>query len=71
MFPKIRGTILGVPIRRTIVFLSILGSPYFGKLPYEACFSLGLFWGYVGVIFGIYWGYIRVILGLYWGNFGL
>ena len=32
--PKIRGTILGVPITRIIVFLgSILGSPYFGKLP--------------------------------------
>ena len=32
-FPKIRSTFLGVPIR-TIVFLgSILGSPYFGKLP--------------------------------------
>ena len=33
-FPKIRGTFLGVPIIRTIVFLgSILGSPYLGKLP--------------------------------------
>ena len=33
-FPKIRGTILGVPIIRTIVFLgSILGTRYFGKLP--------------------------------------
>ena len=35
MFPKIRGTLLGVPIIRTIVFLgSILGSPYYGELPY-------------------------------------
>ena len=34
-FPKIRGTILGVPIIRTIVFWgSILGSPHFEKLPY-------------------------------------
>ena len=36
-FPKIRGTILGVPIVRTIVFGEcILGFPYFGKLPYRA-----------------------------------
>ena len=34
-FPKLGGTLLGVPIIRTIVFWgSILGSPYFGKLPY-------------------------------------
>ena len=35
--PKIRGTILGAPIIRAIVysvFGSILGSPYSGKLPY-------------------------------------
>ena len=33
-FPKIRGTILGVSIVRTIVILgSTLGGPYFGKLP--------------------------------------
>ena len=33
-FPKIRGTILGVPIIRITVFLgSMLGSPYLGKLP--------------------------------------
>ena len=32
-FPKIRGTILGVPIIRTIVFGGpMLGSPYFGRL---------------------------------------
>ena len=31
-FPKIRGTILGVPIVRILVG-SILGSLYFGKLP--------------------------------------
>ena len=38
--PKIRGTILGVPIIRAIVFGgSILGFPYLGKLPY---------WGGVG-----------------------
>ena len=34
-FPKIRGTLLGVPIIRTYSILgSTLGSPYFGKLPY-------------------------------------
>ena len=39
MFPKIKGTLLGVPIIRTLAFLgSILGSPYFGKLPYELQF---------------------------------
>ena len=33
-FPKIMGTLLGVPIIRILVFWgSILGSPYFGKLP--------------------------------------
>ena len=36
-FPKIRGAILGVPIIRIILFWgSILGSPYFGKLPYRS-----------------------------------
>ena len=37
-FPKIRGTILGVPIIvRVIVFWgSILRSPYLGKLPYRS-----------------------------------
>ena len=35
-FPKIRGTFLGVPIIRiTIYWGSILGSPYFGKLPHN------------------------------------
>ena len=35
-FPKIRGTLLGVPIIRIIVsWGSILGSPYFGKLPFR------------------------------------
>ena len=34
-FPEIRGTLLGVLITRIKVFGgSILGSPYFGKLPY-------------------------------------
>ena len=33
-FPKIRDTLLGVPIIRTIVFGSILGYPYLEKLPY-------------------------------------
>ena len=32
-FPKIGGTILGVPLIRIIVLGSIVGSPYFGKLP--------------------------------------
>ena len=37
VFPKNRGTFFGVPIIRTIVFWgSILGSPYFGKLPYTS-----------------------------------
>ena len=35
-FPKIRGTLLGVPIIRTIVFWGLYwGPPYFGKLPYH------------------------------------
>ena len=35
-FPKILCTFLGGPIIRTIIFLgSILGPPYFGKLPYQ------------------------------------
>ena len=47
-FPKIRGTILGVPIIRIIVIIvgSILGFLYFGRLPYkhlesnkEGCFG--------------------------------
>ena len=39
------GTFLGVPIIRTIVYWGpILGSPYFGKLPYR---------GYVGGIWGL------------------
>ena len=33
-FPKIKGPFLGAPIIRTAIYLgSILGSPYFGKLP--------------------------------------
>ena len=33
-FPKIRGTILGVPnIKDHSILGSMLGSPYFGKLP--------------------------------------
>ena len=33
-FRKIRSTLLGVPIRRTIVFWGLYwGCPYFGKLP--------------------------------------
>ena len=36
-FHKIRGTLLGVPILRTIVYWgSILGSPCFGKVPFGA-----------------------------------
>ena len=37
-FPKIRGTLFGVPIVRTliVIFLGLYwGSPYFGKLPYR------------------------------------
>ena len=34
-FPNIRGTFLGVPILRIIIFWgSILGAPYFGKQPF-------------------------------------
>ena len=34
-FPKIRGTILGVPIIRSIIYWGLYwGSLYFGKLPY-------------------------------------
>ena len=37
--PKIRGTFLGVPIIRTILFWgSILGSPYLGKLPFATVY---------------------------------
>ena len=32
-FPKIMGTFLGVPIMEYSILGSILGSPYFGKLP--------------------------------------
>ena len=32
-FPKIRSTLLGVPIIRILLLGSTLGSPYFGKLP--------------------------------------
>ena len=35
-FPRIRGTVLGVPIIRTIVFWGLeVGVLYSGKLPYE------------------------------------
>ena len=35
-FPKIRGTFLGVPIIRIVIYWgSMLGSPYLGKLPYQ------------------------------------
>ena len=34
-FPKISGTLLGVPIIRTIVYWGLYwGSPYLGKVPY-------------------------------------
>ena len=46
-FPKIGGAFLGVPIIRTIVFWgSILGSPYFGKLPFKV--PVGLWEGQCG-----------------------
>ena len=32
-FPKIRGTILGVPTIRTIVFLGLYWGPLFGNVP--------------------------------------
>ena len=31
----------------------------------------GLYWGDIRVILGLYQGYIRVILGLYWGYIGV
>ena len=38
-FPKTRGTIFGAPMLRTIVFWeSIVGSPYFRKLPIGVLF---------------------------------
>ena len=42
-FPKIRGTILGVPIIRTTysIWRSKLGFPYFGKLPYTLTHTQG------------------------------
>ena len=43
-FPKIRGTLLGVPI--ISILGSTLGSPYFGKLPYSlGSFNFELFFG--------------------------
>ena len=33
VFPKVRGAFLGVLMPRTSILGSILGSPYFGKLP--------------------------------------
>ena len=34
MVPKIRGTILGIPVIRIIVYCGLyMGVPYFGKLP--------------------------------------
>ena len=41
--PKIRGTLLGVPLIRTLVSWGLhLGSPYFGKLPFkEGLLGLG------------------------------
>ena len=45
--PKLRGILLRAPIRRSIVFWGILlGSPYFGKLPFR-CLGLGMR-GYMG-----------------------
>ena len=41
-FPKIRGTISGVPIRRIIVLLGLYwGSFHFGKLPYRRLWVYG------------------------------
>ena len=38
--PKIRGTFLGGPKNKDYnISGSILGSPYFGKLPYDGCLS--------------------------------
>ena len=34
-FPKIRGTLLKIPIIRTIVFRGLYWVPLFGKLPDE------------------------------------
>ena len=42
-FPKIKGTLSGVPMLRIIAFWgflgSLLGSPYFRKLPYSVDFG--------------------------------
>ena len=47
-FPKIRGTFLGVPIIRTIVYWGLYwGTLYFGKLPYiyiYICIRIGVLW---------------------------
>ena len=34
-FPKITGTILGVPIIRIVIFWGLYWGSYFGKLPYK------------------------------------
>ena len=40
-----RGTFLGVPIRRIIVFMGLYcGPPYFGKLPYGEDFERLPYW---------------------------
>ena len=42
--PKIRGTFLGVPIIRTLVFWGLYwGPPYLGKLPVSHHLQTGLF----------------------------
>ena len=40
-FPKISGTLFGGPHNKDYSILgSILGSPYFGKLPYRTCYKI-------------------------------
>ena len=58
-FPKIRGTILGVPIVRTIVYWgSILGSPILGN--YHMSYGLNLGWGgSIGGCIGFWGGPIK------------
>ena len=48
-FPKIRGTLLGVPYNKDYSILgSILGSPYLGKLPCRWAHIVGVGFRVIG-----------------------
>ena len=47
-FPKIRGTLLGVPIIRITAFWVYIGVPHFGKVPIQEILILNSFLGDYG-----------------------